>query len=78
MGETPDNEDERKDNFLLNAARYTAIATTLPAGVVGGYAIGYVLDGWLHTTYLKMVFLILGIAAGFAELIRLLLRDLRK
>ena len=78
MGETPDNEDERKDNFLLNAAHYTAIATTLPAGVVAGYFIGYALDGWLHTTYLKMVFLILGIAAGFAELIRLLLRDLRK
>lgn len=77
MGETPDNE-KPKDSFLLQAARYTSIATSLPAGVVAGYFIGYVLDSWLGTTYLKIVFLILGIAAGFAELIRLLLRDMRK
>ena len=38
---------------------------------------GYALDLWLHTTYLKIVFLILGIASGFAQLIRMLTRDMR-
>jgi len=74
---TDGRREPPKDNFLANAARYTSIATSLPAGVVVGYVIGYALDSWLHTTFLKIVFLLLGIAVGFTELIRLLLRDIR-
>jgi F0F1-type ATP synthase assembly protein I len=68
---------KRPDGFLVSAARYTAIAMTLPASTFAGYAIGYALDSWLHTTYLKIVFLILGIASGFVQLIRQLLQDMR-
>lgn len=66
----------KNDNFMLAAARYTAIATTLPASAVGGYILGYALDDWLGTTYLRVVFLLLGIAGGFSQLIRLLVRDM--
>ena len=66
----------RSDNFMLTAARYTAIATTLPASAFGGYILGYALDGWLGTTYLRVVFLLLGIAGGFSQLIRMLVRDM--
>jgi len=76
--EKPPARPPVKDNFVFNAARYTSIASSLPAGVLAGYFIGYALDAWLQTTYLKIVFLILGIVAGFWELIRLLMRDLRK
>ena len=38
---------------------------------------GYALDLWLHTTYLKIVFLLLGIASGFVQLIRMLVRDMQ-
>lgn len=65
------------DSFLISAARYTAVAMTLPAATFAGYMIGNALDLWLHTTYLKIVFLILGIASGFLQLIRQLLRDMR-
>ena len=68
---------KRPDGFLVSAARYTAIAMTLPASTFAGYLIGYALDSWLHTTYLKIVFLILGIVSGFAQLIRQLMRDMR-
>lgn len=66
----------KNDNFMLTAARYTAIATTLPASAFGGYLLGYVLDDWLGTTYLRVVFLLLGIAGGFSQLIRMLMRDM--
>ncbi len=69
---------KRNDGFLASAARYTAAAMTLPGAVVAGYLIGLALDSWLHTTYLKIVFLVLGIISGFAELIRQLLRDMNK
>jgi len=68
---------KRPDGFLVSAARYTAVAMTLPASTFAGYAIGYALDSWLHTAYLKIVFFILGILSGFVQLIRQLLQDMR-
>jgi F0F1-type ATP synthase assembly protein I len=67
---------KRSDGFLAAAARYTAVAMTLPASTFAGYLIGTALDSWLHTTFLKIVFLILGILSGFAQLIRQLMRDM--
>ena len=40
-----------------------------------GYAIGYLLDKAFGTHFLYLVFLLLGIAAGFVQLIRRLMRD---
>ncbi len=59
---------------MAAALRYTAIATMLPASIFAGYLIGTVLDKWLGTGYLKIVFLLLGVVAGFAQLIRELMR----
>ena len=67
--------NNKRANFFLAAARYTAIAMTLPASVFVGYAIGYALDSWLGTTFLKIVFLLLGIASGFLQLFRELMRN---
>jgi F0F1-type ATP synthase assembly protein I len=61
---------------MAAAARYTFVAMTLPASTFAGYLIGYALDSWLHTTYLEIVFLILGILSGFVQLIRQLMRDM--
>ena len=38
--------------------------------IVIGYAIGYFLDRWFGTTFLKIVFLLFGIAAGFLTFYR--------
>jgi F0F1-type ATP synthase assembly protein I len=65
---------EKGDGFRSTALRYTAIATMLPASIFAGYLIGTFLDKWLGTDYLKIVFLLLGIAGGFIQLIRELLR----
>ena len=47
----------------------------LPASTLVGYAIGYALDKWLGTSWLYILFLILGSVAGFYQLIRQILRD---
>lgn len=64
--ETP----EQKRRFLLQLARYSQLAFVLPAATVVGWLGGAALDHWLHTTWLYLVGLILGIVAGFVELIR--------
>jgi F0F1-type ATP synthase assembly protein I len=58
------------------AARYTAVAMTLPSATLAGYLVGYGLDRWLGTTYLKIVCLIIGIVAGFYGLIQQLMKDM--
>jgi F0F1-type ATP synthase assembly protein I len=72
------NSKKKNDGFMASAAKYTSVAMTLPGAVIGGYLIGYGLDKWLGTTFFKIVFLLLGVVAGFAELIRVLMSDIHR
>jgi F0F1-type ATP synthase assembly protein I len=73
---TPRPEDaSRKENFWVQAGRYSQLAFILPAALVVGWLVGAALDRWLHTTWLYLAGILLGIAAGFIELIRTVLRD---
>ena len=56
-------------------ARYSQLAFVLPACTVAGWLIGLALDHYLHTTWLYLVGLIVGIAAGFVELVRTVLSN---
>jgi ATP synthase protein I len=58
-------------------AEYSSLALLLPVSTFVGYVIGYYLDKWLGTGWLKILFLILGSVAGFADLIRRIMRDSR-
>jgi F0F1-type ATP synthase assembly protein I len=62
---------ERKKNVLVQLANYSQLAFIFPAATVVGWLGGVALDHWLHTTWLYLLGLILGIIAGFVELIRL-------
>jgi F0F1-type ATP synthase assembly protein I len=42
-----------------------------------GYASGYLLDRAFHTHFLYLVFLVLGIVAGFVQLVRQVNADTR-
>jgi F0F1-type ATP synthase assembly protein I len=70
-----DGGSEKKDGFWVQAARYTQLAVVFPAAVVVGWFLGATLDRWLHTTWLYLAGILLGIATGFVELIRAALRD---
>jgi F0F1-type ATP synthase assembly protein I len=62
---------ERKKSVLVQLANYSQLAFIFPAATVVGWLIGAALDRWLHTTWLYLAGLILGIIAGFVELIRM-------
>jgi len=54
----------------LQIGRYSQLAFVLPTATVVGWVLGALLDKWFHTTFLYLVGLLLGIAAGFVELVR--------
>jgi F0F1-type ATP synthase assembly protein I len=62
------DRDDR--SFWLQVARYSQLALVLPAATVVGLVIGWALAKWLHREWLEIVGLLLGIAAGFVELVR--------
>ncbi len=62
--------DPKKNPWTL-VGEYTTLAISLPASVAVGYILGVLLDRWLGTHFLYIVFLLLGVAAGFVQLIRL-------
>jgi len=65
------------DKTGLRGLRYVAVISQLPFTIVAGYGIGYALDYWLGTSYLKIVCLLAGIVGGFGTLVRELLKDTR-
>jgi ATP synthase protein I len=56
---------------LVRVERLIQIALLLPAATVVGWLIGMGLDRWLHQTWVSVVGLILGAAAGFVEVFRI-------
>jgi len=68
-------ESDRKESFWVQFARYSQLAFIFPAAVVVGWLVGAALERWLHTTWLYLAGILLGIAAGFIELIRTVTKD---
>ncbi len=67
-----------KKSATQQVGEYTSLAFLLPTATFVGYAIGYFLDKAFGTHFLYLVFLLLGIAAGFVQLLRRLLRDTKE
>jgi F0F1-type ATP synthase assembly protein I len=63
------------DSVWLTVGRYLALMSTVPAAIFAGYAIGAGLDHLFSTKFLKVVFVVLGTAAGFIPIVRDLSRD---
>jgi F0F1-type ATP synthase assembly protein I len=66
----PDDNSEKERSTWVQMAKYSQLAFVFPAATVAGWLIGVALDRWLHTTWLYVAGLIVGIIAGFVELIR--------
>ena len=70
-----EKKDPEQKNPWVQMASYAQLAVVFPAATVVGWLIGSALDRWLHTSWLYIVGLILGIIAGFVELIRTAMKD---
>lgn len=62
----------RTRTSLLQADQAFQIALSLPAAVFIGWLGGSALDLWLHTHWIYMAGIMLGIAAGFVQIVRML------
>ena len=69
MSDQDDNSKKDRSTWI-QMAKYSQLAFIFPAATVAGWLIGVALDRWLHTTWLYIAGLIVGIVAGFVELIR--------
>jgi len=63
-------KDQNQKTAWVQMGNYAQLAIVFPAATLIGWLIGSVFDRWLHTNWLYIVGLILGIIAGFVELIR--------
>ncbi len=63
------------DDNMSKIGQYLGLAMLLPISTAVGYGIGYGLDHLFHTHFLAIVFLVIGIVAGFVRLIRELQHD---
>jgi F0F1-type ATP synthase assembly protein I len=74
----PATSDPGKKKFYVQIAEYSQLAFVLPACTVVGWLMGAAFDRWLHMTWLYIAGLLLGIAAGFVELIRTVMKSEKK
>ena len=56
--------------MMAQAARYSEIAFIIPAGMVAGYLLGLLFDHWFHAKWLVIAGVVIGVIAGFVEMIR--------
>jgi ATP synthase protein I len=63
-------DDKRRSFQQLNLI--LSVGMVFPVSIVIGYGMGYYLDRWLGTTFLKIVFLLFGIVAGFISFFRMI------
>jgi F0F1-type ATP synthase assembly protein I len=64
-----------KNDLMQQFGKYYSVAFLVPVAVLVGFVIGYFLDKLFGTSFLKIIFLFLGLAAGMIELIRELNKD---
>jgi F0F1-type ATP synthase assembly protein I len=63
----------RQSEIWGQAAFYAGLGFILPGGLAVGYFFGWILDRWFHTApVLAVVMAILGAAAGFIEILKIL------
>jgi F0F1-type ATP synthase assembly protein I len=65
----------RKKTTAAAFAQYSSLALMLPLSTFIGYLLGRWLDKMFGTTWLSILFLILGSVGGFVALIREIMQD---
>jgi F0F1-type ATP synthase assembly protein I len=62
-------------NNRSDLGKYMNLALLLPISAFVGYLLGYGIDALFHTGWIRYVFLVLGVVAGFVETFRVLTQD---
>lgn len=67
-----------KKPLMVQVGEYTSLAFLLPAAMLVGWVIGYLLDKAFGTHFLYLVFLLLGIVSGLVQIIRKVSADAKQ
>lgn len=70
MADAP-TPDRKEKSLLVQAARYSEMGFIIPAAAFIGLLLGKLLDRWLGTHWIYIAGVVLGIIAGFVEMIRM-------
>jgi len=70
-----DPKNSGRNNIWVQVGRYSQLALVLPSATIVGWLLGAAVDHWLHTSWISIVGLFLGSAAGLIEVIRTVQRD---
>lgn len=65
----------KKKSVWAQIGDYASLGVLMPASTVTGYFLGVLLDHLFGTHFLYIVFLIVGIVAGFVEMVRIVSRN---
>jgi hypothetical protein len=65
----------KPDRSTLWLGKYLSLALTLPASVFAGYLVATFIQHWLHWTFLPVVGILAGSAAGAIKVIQEVSRD---
>jgi F0F1-type ATP synthase assembly protein I len=65
----------KPDRSFFWLGKYLSLALTLPASVAAGYILGAFADHHFHKPILRAVGIILGVAAGMAQVFKEISRD---
>ena len=83
--DTSDPEDKTKPSSdagavqsLVGVQSLISLGLMLPAAVVVGWAMGLVLDRWLHQHWINIAGLIAGAVAGFVQIFRIVLSQTKE
>jgi F0F1-type ATP synthase assembly protein I len=71
-------ERDADETVWTQIGRYSSLGFILPLSILAGFVIGWLLDKLFHTHFLYIVFLVLGIVAGFIELLKKLNTETRR
>lgn len=69
--------ERRERSAIRQVAKYGELGFLLPACTFVGWAMGAALDRWLHTHWITLTGVLVGIVAGFVQMIRVALRATR-
>lgn len=72
---TPGPEKPRKDDVFSQTMRYLPVVGLMPSSAAAGFVIGYGLDHLFSTTFLRWIFLVLGVVSGIVQVVRMVSKD---
>jgi len=66
---------DKQSDLWAQVGFYSSLGFIIPAGIVAGYMLGWLLDRWLHTGgVVPLILAFLGAAGGLVEVLQILLR----